>query len=133
MPICEIGGDTTATTLTAAFFYLSRNPSCYSRLTSEVRSKFPSGAEIQTGSLLSSCTYLRAVLDESMRISPPAAGTLWRELPVGDADSDEPLIVDGHAVPTETWVGVNTYTIHHNEEYFPEPFAFKPDDGLRIT
>ena len=65
-----------------------------------------------------------------MRISPPVSGTLWRELPVGDGDSKEPLIVDGHAVPAGTWVGVNTYTIHHNEEYFPEPFAFKPERWL---
>lgn len=25
---------------------------------------------------------------------------------------------------------MNSYTIHHNEEYFPEPFAFKPERWL---
>ncbi|KAJ4288365.1 hypothetical protein N0V90_011599 [Kalmusia sp. IMI 367209] len=124
------GGDTTATTLSAAFFYLSRNPSCYSRLTSEIRTTFSTGADIQTGQLLSSCTYLRAVLDECMRISPPVSGTLWRELPVSDAGSNEPLVVDGHVVPAGTWVGVNTYALHHNEKYFSEPFAFKPERWL---
>jgi len=65
-----------------------------------------------------------------MRISPPISGTLWRELPVGDKGSEKPLIVDGHVVPAGTWVGVNMYTIHHNEDYFPEPFAFNPERWL---
>lgn len=39
-------------------------------------------------------------------------------------------MVDGHLVPAGTWVGVNMYTIHHNEEYFPEPFKFKPERWL---
>lgn len=65
-----------------------------------------------------------------MRISPPISGTLWREIPVGDEGSDEPLVVDGHLVPAGIWVGVNMYALHHNEEYFPEPFAFKPERWL---
>ncbi|KAF2016769.1 cytochrome P450 [Aaosphaeria arxii CBS 175.79] len=124
------GGDTTATTLTAAFFYLSRNPECYSRLTSEIRSKWSSGTDIRSGTLLSSCTYLRAVLDETMRVSPPLCGTLWRELPVSEYGKDASIIIDGHVVPAGTWVGVNTYTIHHNEHYFPDPFSFKPERWL---
>ena len=82
---------------------------------------------------MSSCTYLRDVIDEAMRISPPISGTLWRELLVGDQGSNIPLIVDGHEVPAGTWVGVNMYTLHHNEEYFPEPFAFKPERWLADT
>ncbi len=113
------------------FFYLSRNPTAYEKLSSEIRSTFRSGAEIQSGPLLSSCTYLRAVIDEAMRISPPISGTLWRELPVDSSGArQEPLVVDGHLIPAGTWVGVNMYTIHHNEEYFPEPFVFKPERWL---
>jgi cytochrome P450 len=125
------GGDTTATTMAAAFFYLSRSPDAYAKLTTEIRTAFSSGADICAGERLSSCTYLRAVIDEAMRISPPVSGTLWRELPPGDADSDRPLIVDGHEIPAGVWVGVNMYAIHHNEEYFPEPFAFKPERWLQ--
>ncbi|KAF1959963.1 cytochrome P450 monooxygenase-like protein [Byssothecium circinans] len=124
------GGDTTSTTLTAAFFYLSRNSNSYVKLASEIRRTFSDGDEIRSGSLLSSCTYLRAVLDETMRISPPISGTLWRELPAGDRGNKEPLVIDGHVVPAGTWVGVNMYSIHHNEDYFPNPFAFKPERWL---
>ncbi|KAF2872743.1 cytochrome P450 monooxygenase-like protein, partial [Massariosphaeria phaeospora] len=124
------GGDTTATTIAAALFYLSRDPGCYAALAAEIRTFFSSGAEIQASSRLSNCTYLRAVIDEAMRIAPPVSGTLWRELPKDDDGSEKPLIIDGHVVPAGTWVGVNMYTIHHNEEYFPEPFVFRPERWL---
>lgn len=60
-------------------------------------------------------------------MSPPLAGTEWRELAVGET---EPLIVDGHIIPKGTRVGVSPYAIHHNEEYFPQPFVFKPERWL---
>lgn len=47
-------------------------------------------------------------------MSPPIAGTLWREQASDDEEST-PLIVDGHIIPKGTYVGVNTYSLHHNE------------------
>ncbi|KAF7514787.1 hypothetical protein G7054_g15001 [Neopestalotiopsis clavispora] len=115
------------TAICATFFYLMRNPECHKSLVNEIRARFTHGSEIHW-SALSSCQYLRACVDESLRLSPPASGTLWREL---SADSgDEPLTVDGHVVPPGTVVGVSTYSIHHKEEYFPDPFAFRPERWL---
>jgi cytochrome P450 len=94
-----------------------------------VRTVFTSGEQIRSGEQLASCTYLRAVIDETLRISPPGPGTFWRQLPVGE-DGGKPLIVDGHVVPAGTWVGVNTYALHHNPEYFPDPFVFQPERFL---
>ncbi|KAI0096906.1 cytochrome P450 [Nemania sp. FL0031] len=133
----QAGGDTTATTLSATFFYLSRNRDCYKRLAQEIRSTFSSAAEIRGGTTLSKCHYLRACIDEAMRMSPPVAGTLWRELDPDDT-SPEPLIIDGHVIPAGTHVGVNIYSLHHNEEYFPDPFTYNPErwlarDGTHVT
>ncbi|RYP05843.1 hypothetical protein DL765_009717 [Monosporascus sp. GIB2] len=114
------GSDTIAACLSAAFFYLSRNPVAYTKLTQEIRSAFQKGDEIKNGTTLSNCQYLRACIDETLRISPAVPGTPWRE-------SNEPFIVDGHVIPPGVQVGVNIYTLHHNEEYFPEPVAFKPE------
>ncbi|KAI1206912.1 cytochrome P450 [Annulohypoxylon truncatum] len=120
-------GDTTKTALSSIFFYLSRNPDCYEKLAHEIRSTFKDGSEIR-GPALAGCHYLRACIDEALRMSPPAPGILWRDLHPGN--DDLPFIVDGHVIPRGTTVGVNIYSIHHNEEYFPDPFSFHPERWL---
>ncbi|KAI1454900.1 cytochrome P450 [Annulohypoxylon moriforme] len=121
-------GDTTKTALCAVFFYLSRNPSCYEKLASEIRSTFNSGNEIR-GPTLAGCTYLRACIDEALRMSPPASGILWRE----PFPENQAFAVDGHVIPKGTIIGVNIYSVHHNEEYFPDPFTFQPERWLSET
>ncbi|KAI1380413.1 cytochrome P450 [Hypoxylon crocopeplum] len=113
------GADTTSTCLSAAFFYLAHNPIAYEKLAKEIRSTFRT----------TSCQYLRACIDETLRISPPGPGTLWRELSTTEKSGD-PLIIDGQVIPPGVQVGVNMYAHHHNEEYFPEPFIFKPERWL---
>ncbi|KAI0206084.1 cytochrome P450 [Astrocystis sublimbata] len=119
------GGDTTSTAISATLYYLSRNPNCYRKLADEVRSAFRNGAEIR-GPALAGCSYLRACLYEAMRLCPPAPGTLWRQL-APEEEGNGPLIVDGNVIPKGTAVGVNVYALHHNEQYFPDPFRFEPE------
>ncbi|KAI1816992.1 cytochrome P450 [Poronia punctata] len=122
------GSDTTSAALSAVMFYLSRHPTCYARLASEIRSVFSDGRDIKSGPRLASCTYLRACIDEAMRMSPPVPATLWREQ---DPQSPSPhIVIDGHVVPKGTLFGVSTYALHHNEEYFPDSFTFKPERWL---
>ncbi|KAI0914297.1 cytochrome P450 [Ustulina deusta] len=124
------GSDTMSTCLSAVLFYLSRNPECYRRLTTEIRSAFTNGSEIKGGPRLAACSYLRACIDEALRMSPPVPGTLWRQQVSGDDGKSGPLVIDGILVPPGTHIGVNTYSLQHNEAYFPEPFAFKPERFL---
>ncbi|KAI0411865.1 cytochrome P450 [Xylaria grammica] len=122
------GSDTLSTTLSALFHYLSVNQRCYQRLSHEIRSTFTDASEIRSGPVLTSCRYLRACIDETLRMCPPVPGTLWRRGMLGTASS--PLSIEGHYIPTGTEIGVNTYALHHNAEYFPEPFVFKPERWL---
>lgn len=73
--------------------------------------------------------YLRACIDEAIRMSPPAAGILWRDL-APDDDKNQPFVVDGQVIPRGTIVGLNTYSLHHNEDYFPDPFSYDPERWL---
>ncbi|KAI1084850.1 cytochrome P450 [Whalleya microplaca] len=123
------GGDTTSTAISALFFYLSNNPEAYRKLSDEVRNTFIDATDIRGGPKLASCRYLRACIDETLRMSSPVSGTLWRELDK-DEEAKGPFIVDGYVIPPGTQVGVNIYSIHHNEEYFSEPFAFRPERWL---
>ncbi|KAK8113576.1 cytochrome P450 [Apiospora sp. TS-2023a] len=120
-------GDTTSTAIAALFFYLSRNPEVYKKLAQEIRSAFRSGSEIRSGPLLQSCRYLRACIDEALRITPPVAGTLWREPYANEYQGGESFVVDGHVIPPGTQVGVSIYAIHHEEAYFPKPLLFRPE------
>lgn len=119
------GGSTTATTMSTAFFYLAYNFECYKKLALEIRSTFTSAADI-TSARLKKCKYLRAVIDECLRMSPATLTSLWREQDPKD-ESCEPFIVDGHVIPRGTQVGVSLYSLLHNKDYFPDPFKFEPE------
>jgi cytochrome P450 len=121
---------TTAGLLTAVFFYLSGHPTVYERLALEIRRTFPNSKAIQRGSLLTSCTYLRAVIEEALRHSVPTTSMPWREAEDTPKSASEPFVVDGHIIPRGTMVVVNTYCIMHNPEYFSDPFSFQPERWL---
>jgi cytochrome P450 len=120
------GVDTTTHAIAAAFFYLSlpENASAYERVTKEVRSTFSSIDDIRLGAELNSCVYMRACIDEAMRLSPPGASAPFRNVLEGGA------IVEGHYFPEGVDLGVPIYSIHHNPAYYPEPFTFKPERWL---
>ncbi|TVY36040.1 Cytochrome P450 monooxygenase [Lachnellula subtilissima] len=121
------GSDTTSTALASAFFYLPHNPRTLEKLTNEIRSTFAQVEDIKSGPALNSCTYLRAVLDEGMRLSPPVGGMLPREVLAGGID------IDGVHVPQGAVVGTPHYTLHHNPAYFPAPFLFNPERWISAS
>ena len=115
------GSDTTSTALTAAIFYLAHNQRTLERLTQEVRRAFSDVEEIRTSPKLSSLHYLRACIDEAMRLSPPVGGLLPRQVLAGGIE------INGQQLPEGTVVGVPHYGIHHNADYYAQPFEFKPE------
>ncbi|KAI0835089.1 cytochrome P450 [Hypoxylon sp. FL0890] len=121
------GGTTVATAVSGMFFHLAHHPDVYSRLATEIRNTFESGEDISNGPKLASCKYLRAVIDESLRMAPPSLAPLWRER---EATSTEPLIVDGHVIPRGTQVAIHLYSVLHDADYFPDPFTFRPERWL---
>jgi cytochrome P450 len=124
------GGDTVATAITATFFYLSRNPDSYARLSEEVRSTFSSGQDIRRGPKLANCLYLRACIDEALRMSPPVSANLWRQQV---ATAKEQLVIDGNYIPKDTLFGVNLYALSHNAAIFPQPFDYIPERWLAAS
>ena len=110
--------------MAATLFYLVRTPTALAAATFEIRSKFTSVEDIHQGAQLGSCTYLRACIDEAMRLSPSVGGLLPREVLPGGTT------IDGEHIPAGTVVGTPHYTIHHNAAYYPDPFAYIPDRWL---
>ncbi|KAJ4418526.1 hypothetical protein N0V82_005506 [Gnomoniopsis sp. IMI 355080] len=127
------GGSTTATALSGAFFYLSRNLEAYDRLAAEIRTTFASSKEIRQGAQLNGCKYLRAVIEETMRMSPSTLSHAWREQDPASVAKGERLVIDGHVIPPGTQFAVSQYALQHHEEYFPDPFKFNPERWLAPT
>ncbi|KAL4876764.1 cytochrome P450 [Aspergillus karnatakaensis] len=117
------GSDTSSTGMAALFFYLSRNPTAYARLTNEIRSAFPNPNDVAQGPTINSCTYLRACIYEAIRLSPAVSGALWREVLAGGLNIPEL----GMHIPAGCEVGTGIWSLNHNPRYFPDPFKFLPE------
>lgn len=124
------GSDTTSTALAATLFYLVRHPRALAAATGEVRAAFRGGVEdVRQGAALQGCGYLRACIDEAMRLSPSVGGIVPREVGPGGLHITEGGGRKGsrEVVPAGTVVGVSHYAIHHNADYFDEPFRYLPE------
>ena len=115
------GTDTTITAISATLFYLLKNPAALRRVQSEVRETFSNAREICMGPRLEGCTYLTACIEESLRICPPTGSLLPREVLPGG------IKIDDEVFPAGTDIGVPHYALHHNEEYYPNPFQYHPE------
>jgi cytochrome P450 family 135 len=101
------GHETTANSLAWAFERLVRHPPAYERLRDVARSDDdPDG-------------YLDAVIHETMR-SRPVIPIIGRRVKV-------PWQLGEYRVPAETPVLMSILLLHHREDVYPDPFAFRPE------
>ncbi|KAH6677113.1 putative cytochrome 67 [Halenospora varia] len=114
------GSDTTATAMCSIFFYLPRHPQVYRKLTQEIRSTFNSADEIHGGTV-SSCRYLRACIDEAMRMTPVAPSELPREVLPGG------LKLGNDFFPPGTLIGSAGWSLMHSEDAFGDPWVYRPE------
>jgi sterigmatocystin biosynthesis cytochrome P450 monooxygenase len=135
--ICQIrkfafaGHDTTSSTICYAFHLLSTHPSLRRLLIAEHNDVLGRDYK-QTASLinenpniLNQLPYTLAVVKETLRLYPPASSTRRGE---PDHFIHGP---DGHQLPTDGFlVWSNSYSIHHDPSYWPEPNEFIPERWL---
>ncbi|KAJ4360665.1 uncharacterized protein N0V89_001231 [Didymosphaeria variabile] len=111
-------GETQATSMTGILYYLLRDPEKRDELQREVRGAFKSTHDMDVASLLK-LPYLQAVLKEGMRIHPAVPQGLPRVSPG--------TMIEGIYVPQGTEVYVSAWSPSHDERYFHDPYAFKPE------
>uniref|UniRef100_A0A1I7YPM7 Cytochrome P450 n=1 Tax=Steinernema glaseri TaxID=37863 RepID=A0A1I7YPM7_9BILA len=108
------GYDTTANTVTYLCYRLAQNEDVQEKLYEE---------EDITMSTVQSMQYLDWCVKECLRMDPHATGALERRCTetttVGKANKLE--------IEKGVCVGANTYSIHFNEQLWPEPYKFRPE------
>ncbi|PKS09442.1 hypothetical protein jhhlp_004057 [Lomentospora prolificans] len=114
------GSETTASTLTGVTWLLLNNPAAYEKLKAEVRSTFKSEDEINFASV-QNLSYMLACLNESLRLFPPVAIGLPRQVPEGGAT------IAGHYVPEGTVVDVYQWAINRLPSNWNAPTEFVPE------
>jgi cytochrome P450 len=92
--LVSAGAETTATALTGTVQYLLRNPTKLERLKSEIRQRYATPGDITMASV-STLPYLTAVLNEGMRLCPPAPSMRPRSVPRGGAVVCEQWLPEG--------------------------------------
>ncbi|KAI1483691.1 cytochrome P450 [Daldinia eschscholtzii] len=118
------GGETSATCLAAAVYYLLKTPTALNKLVNEIRSSFSSYESINAKKAMQ-LPYVRAVIDEALRIHPPGSLGAQRISPGCN--------IDGYWVPKGAEVYTSSWSISHDPKYFKEPTMFKPERWLDPT
>lgn len=117
------GSETSATLLAVAVYYLLRTPAVLARLQQEVRSVFSSESEIRFNAV-SKIPFVKAVINEALRIHPPLPSGINRRVPAGGAT------VEGHFLPEGTVLQVPHWATFHLEANFADPWSFAPERWL---
>lgn len=115
------GSHTTTVALKATLFYICNDPRVYRKVNNEIRTVFQSAKDIGNGAMLSSCIYLRACIDESLRMAPPGASEFPREVLPGGAVIDHDYYPEGIIVGTSGWAN------GHDQEVYGDANIFRPE------
>ncbi len=123
--LVNAGSDTTAIQLTNIMYQLLKNKSKLATLREELDSALEDERTVVPYAEVKSLPYLRACLDEALRITPPVAFGLPRRTPPQGA------MIGGTWVPGDVTVCIPAYTAHRDEKWFPDPEAYQPERWLK--
>ena len=114
------GHETTAATLTWAFYLLSQHPDPAAKLHAELDRVLAGRAP--TLEDLAQLPYTRLVIDEVLRMYPPAFGITRASL--------GPDVIGGYRVPAKASVTMLTWNAHYDPRFWDAPERFDPERFL---
>merc|ERR1712137_162776 len=110
------GHDTTRSTLCWILYYISIDKTVEDLVVDEINAVC-TGEEI-TPEMLSQCKYLRCVINETLRLRPPA--------PVRGRTLIEDDEILGYKLPKGSQVTWSPYSLHRKESVWEDPLRFDP-------
>ena len=118
------GSTTTAIAMTNVMYQMLKNPECMKKLRQEIEETLDEDEEVAPYEKVKYLPYLRACLDESLRMFPPISHGLTRETPPEGSE------IAGEFIPGGTTVSVSSFVAHRDPKLFPDPDDYNPDRWL---
>ena len=124
------GHETIAITLTYLMYELSRTPNLQTDLRAELATldpqlTYPPAQALPSCRALDALPLLDALINETLRRWPAVPGPQARITPKNSRD-----ICGYSGIPAWVRISASAYSLHRNEEVFPEPEAFMPKRWL---
>ncbi|KAI4254075.1 MAG: hypothetical protein LQ352_003321 [Teloschistes flavicans] len=115
------GGETVSTFLAGVTYFLLKHPQKLKTLVTEIREAFKSYADINAKDA-QQLTYLQAVINEGLRLFPPASQ--------GSPRISSGFELHGRYIPQGAEINVSPWTVAHNPDYWDKPMEFRPERWL---
>ena len=118
------GADTTAIAINSILYHLMRNPAAYEKLAAEIDEAVADNRLSLPVSYVEAVKlpYLKACINEGMRLHPSVGLTMPRLIPIGGAT------ISGLYFPEGYRVGINPAVVHYDKDIFgPDADRFNPD------
>ncbi|KAF2488652.1 cytochrome P450 [Lophium mytilinum] len=123
--LLNAGSDTTTIVLVGTMFLLTKWPDAAKKLREELDMALGDDFDgVPAFDSVKNLPYLRACVDEAMRMRPPLRGGLPRVTP------KEGMQIDGEWIAGNTTVSVPTYSLHHDADLFKDPWTYRPERWL---
>ncbi|KAH0594228.1 hypothetical protein MHUMG1_08067 [Metarhizium humberi] len=115
--------------LSGLFHYLCHYPRVYEKLAADMRGRYVPGEDIVWDANLASSVYLRAVINEVLRLLPPACGVHWREC------ERQGFAVGPDRVPMSAGsdVGMSLFSVFRDGRIYRDPVRFWPERWIPGT
>ena len=120
MTLFIAGHETTAQLLAWTWYLLSENPSYEARLHEELRSVL--GGRPPEGADFSKLPFLHAVIQEVLRLYPPAYITARTSI--------APSQIGGYEFPAGSTMLMSQWVMHRDARFYDDPDSFRPDRWL---
>ena len=117
MTLLLAGHETSATALIWTFYLLSKHPAVNDKLLEELDGVLAD--RTATAADLPRLPYTRQVVDESLRLYPPA----WI---IGRRTLGEDVLPSGARLAARTDVSISPYVTHRHPDFWPNPEGFDP-------
>lgn len=117
------GIETTGYALTVGTFHIANTPRIYKRLHEELIQTFPDLTSIPSLLELEKLPYLKACIQESLRLSYGLSARNPRA-------HDRTLQYEQWIIPAQVTISMTVFDIHHDENIFPDSHSFTPERWL---